>query len=93
MIKKMEEKIILNLRGTLNEAQSRWYVAKEAISLGRGGVKRMHELKPQLDRNRYETGIKVSDREMKGLNIQPHQLHPAWNYTIFPRKSNFGDNN
>lgn len=44
MIKKTEEKIILNVLATLNEAQSRWYAAKEAISLGRGGLKRMHEL-------------------------------------------------
>ena len=29
---------------TLNESQSRWYVAKEALSLGRGGLKAMNEL-------------------------------------------------
>jgi transposase len=29
---------------TLNEAQARWYVAKEAIAMGRGGLKAMHEL-------------------------------------------------
>jgi hypothetical protein len=27
----------------LNEAQARWYVAKEALALGRGGLKAMHE--------------------------------------------------
>jgi hypothetical protein len=29
---------------TLNEAQARWYVAKEAIAMGRGGLKARHEL-------------------------------------------------
>jgi len=45
------------------------------------------KIKAQLDRNKYETGIKVSDREMKELKIQHHQLHPESNYTIFPRES------
>ena len=49
----------------------------------RSGLK----IKAQLDKNKYETGIKVSDREMKGLKIEHHQLHPKWNYTISPRES------
>jgi transposase len=36
--------IMLKLLETLNEAQARWYVAKEALALGRGGLKAMHEL-------------------------------------------------
>jgi len=48
----------------------------------RSGLK----IKAQLDKNEYETGIKVSDREMKGLKIEHHQLHPKWNYTIFPQE-------
>ena len=47
----------------------------------RSGLK----IKARLDRNKYETGIKVSDKEMKELKIQYHQLYPQWNYTIFPR--------
>jgi len=43
------------------------------------------KIKAQLDRNKYETGIKISDKEMKELKIQYHQLYPRWNYTIFPR--------
>lgn len=35
---------MLKVLETLNEAQARWYVAKEAIALGRGGLKAMHEL-------------------------------------------------
>lgn len=44
------------------------------------------KIKAQLDKNEYETGVKVSDREMKGLKIERHQLHPKWNYTIFPQE-------
>jgi hypothetical protein len=33
----------------------------------------------------YETGVKVSDEEMKALNIQFHDVCPQWNYTIYPR--------
>ena len=44
MAEKIEEKIILNVLSTLNEAQARWYIAEKAISLGRGGLKRIHEL-------------------------------------------------
>ena len=39
----------------------------------------------QLDRRRYATKIKVSDREMKELNITRHKTCPNWNYTITPR--------
>ena len=43
------------------------------------------KIKAWLDKNKYKIGTKISDREMKELNIQGHQLHPKWNYTIFPR--------
>jgi hypothetical protein len=33
----------------------------------------------------YETGVKVHDEEMDGLNIECHDLCPQWNYTIRPR--------
>jgi len=36
--------VMLKVLDTLNEAQARWYVAKEALALGRGGLKAMHEL-------------------------------------------------
>jgi len=39
-----DRQLILKILESLNEAQSRWYVAKEAITYGRGGVKAMHEL-------------------------------------------------
>ena len=33
----------------------------------------------------YEKGGKVSDQEMDQLAIQPHDVCPNWNYTIYPR--------
>ena len=35
----------------------------------------------------YETGERVSSKEMKALNLQSHSICPNWNYTIAPRLS------
>lgn len=40
----MADKFLLTILGSLNEAQSRWYVAREAIARGWGGIKAMEEL-------------------------------------------------
>jgi len=38
-----------------------------------------------LDLNEYPTGIKVSDEQMKSLNLQPGNFHGTdWNYAIRP---------
>jgi hypothetical protein len=39
----------------------------------------------ELDTHSYPKGIKVSDDEMKALNIKGDPFHPEWNYTISPR--------
>jgi Rhodopirellula transposase DDE domain len=39
----------------------------------------------RLNRGRYRTKIKVSDREMRGLKLRRHRTCPQWNYTIKPR--------
>jgi Rhodopirellula transposase DDE domain len=39
----------------------------------------------RLNRGRYRTKIKVSDQEMRGLNLRRHRTCPQWNYTIKPR--------
>ena len=33
----------------------------------------------------YEKGVKVSDEQMKALNLERHDVCPNWNYTIKPR--------
>ena len=40
-----------------------------------------------LDRKKYDTGIKVTDEQMKQLRIVPAADLPRWNYTISPRKN------
>lgn len=35
----------------------------------------------------FPKGIKISDRVMATLNITPHDVLPAWNYTIAPSRS------
>jgi transposase len=39
----------------------------------------------RLDRRKYPTGRKVSDREMELIRIKRHSFHGDWNYTIKPR--------
>ena len=40
-----------------------------------------------IDRRKYPTGIKVTDKEMRALNIERHDFHGDWNYTIRPRET------
>ena len=40
-----------------------------------------------LDTRTYQKGIKVSDAEMKTLDITGDPFHPEWNYTIRPRSA------
>jgi len=44
-------------------------------------------VKAVLDKSRYETGVKISKEQMKGLNIKPHKQNPEWNYSLLPRTS------
>jgi len=39
----------------------------------------------ELVEKTYQTGIKVSDAEMKALNLVRHSVCPQWNYSIIPR--------
>ncbi|MEF0862989.1 ISAzo13 family transposase, partial [Rhizobium sp. BR 318] len=41
-------------------------------------------VKSEIDTNIYPAGIKVSDAEMDAININRHQFHGDWNYTISP---------
>ena len=44
------------------------------------------EIKAMIDENKYETGIKVSDKELDKINIIRDEFHGEWNYKIAPQK-------
>jgi hypothetical protein len=39
----------------------------------------------RLDLDAYPTGVKVPDAAMSQLKLEPHAIHPQWNYTLVPR--------
>jgi len=41
-------------------------------------------VKSEIDTATYPAGVKVSDSEMAMINIEPHEFHGEWNYTIKP---------
>jgi len=43
-------------------------------------------IKASLNRKQYQSKIKVSDQEMRSLNLERHRVCPTWNYTIRPRR-------
>lgn len=38
----------------------------------------------ELNENKYEIGIAVSDQEIKSWNLEKHEFHGEWNYKISP---------
>jgi len=41
-------------------------------------------IRAALDKNRYPTGIKVTDDELASVNLRPTKFHGEWNYNIKP---------
>ncbi len=41
-------------------------------------------IRAERDTEYYETGVKVSDKEMAALPLTPHEWHGDWNYTLAP---------
>lgn len=39
-------------------------------------------IEANLDEKQYVKGIKISDQELSSLNIDKHEKHPDWNYSI-----------
>jgi DDE family transposase len=39
-----------------------------------------------LDTNRYETGIKVTDKELAAVRLKKDKFHGEWNYQVIPHK-------
>lgn len=64
-------------------------VSHEAMVSLIGGTRTRKGLKIEalLDENKYETGIKISDKELSGLNLERDNFHGEWNYSISPRKT------
>jgi hypothetical protein len=46
------------------------------------------KVKAVLNEKVYTKGCRVSDAEMKTLELERHEVCPAWNYTIRPRLTN-----
>ncbi len=42
------------------------------------------KVKCEIDPNTYPAGLRVTDAEMDAINIQRHEFHGEWNYTISP---------
>ena len=43
------------------------------------------KVKARLDKRKYPLKVKVTNEQMRALNIEPHAFHGEWNYTIGPR--------
>jgi hypothetical protein len=43
-------------------------------------------IEAEVDKNKYEKGIKVSDEEIGMLNIKRDVFHGEWNYKIMPQR-------
>jgi len=41
----------------------------------------------RLDRRKYATGRRISDEQMKTVNVDRHRFHGDWNYMIRPRRT------
>ena len=52
--------------------------------IGATTTKKGLRVKAQLDRNPYPTKVTVSKKELAKVNLQPHEFHGEWNYTIRP---------
>lgn len=75
MAHEVEDKLMLKVLSTLNEAQARWYAAKEALSRGRGGLKAMSEL-TGMSRPTILKGIREL-RQQKPLDVSERIRRPG----------------
>lgn len=69
--------MMLRVLSTLNEAQARWYVAREVLEMGRGGLKAMHAMtgmsRPTILKgiNELREGTRLSRLKEAGRVRQP----------------------
>ena len=45
------------------------------------------KVRAALDTDRYESGIKVTDKELEAVRIQRDDFHGEWNYSVSPRNT------
>ena len=43
-------------------------------------------IQAELDTNSYETGVKVSNKELEAVRLKKDKFHGEWNYTVLPNK-------
>ena len=51
-----------------------------AATTTRTGLK----IQADLDTGHYPTGVKITDRELRAVPLQPHKWHSDWNYSVLP---------
>lgn len=61
-----------------------WQVVLEGIRRTR--TKTGLQVQASLIEEVYQTGIKVSNKDMAALSLEHHPICPQWNYSISPRK-------
>lgn len=54
--------------------------------IGATKTKKGLKIQTAVDINPYVKGIKITDKEMKTLDIKKNEFHGEWNYTLHPRK-------
>lgn len=54
--------------------------------IGRTKTKKGLTIKTEIDEKEYKTGKKISNNQMKLLNLKPCNFHGEWNYRIEPNK-------
>jgi len=42
------------------------------------------KVRSRLDPSTYPAGVKISEAELRAVNLEPHAFHGEWNYTIEP---------
>ena len=47
------------------------------------------KVRAELDENKYPKGVKISDAQLRTVNLIPHAFHGEWNYTIEPTPGRF----
>jgi hypothetical protein len=43
------------------------------------------EIRAEMDNNKYETGIKISEKDFQEINLKKCNFHGEWNYIIKSR--------